>query len=237
MNQPAEIIRLLFPRRCALCDDILPEGGTGVCRKCRGRIHFLKEPLCCRCGRPVAERDQELCGPCRKTERLFEAGFAPFLYSGSIRQSLLRFKYGHRAEYASFYAEAVAAFGKSRLICWRPELIVPIPVYRTRAIRRGYNQASETAEKLSALTGIPWTDKALVRIRQTKPQKELGPEMRRRNLKQAFAAGEVRLPQRILLVDDIFTTGSTIDAAAEKLMESGAEKIWFACISISPGES
>ena len=228
--------RLLYPPRCAVCDALLDRNERMICGECGKTLLFLREPACLRCGRPVEDETEEYCPHCRKTQHLFEKGFAPFIYDGRIRDAVLRFKFGHRAEYAAFFGAAVWTYGKKRIREWDPDLIVPVPVYRERQLRRGYNQAELLAEELSARSGIPCSTHLATRVRHTLPQKELDEKQRRKNLLGAFRiAQDVSVPETILIVDDIYTTGATIDALAAHLLRKGAKKIYFACASAAPG--
>ena len=231
----------LYPRHCPICDRILNRQEPLVCRQCAPRLTVIRGPVCMRCGRPLQEEDEtgraeEYCADCRRTQHLFIRGFAPYVYRDGIRRSVLRMKYGGRAEYARFYAASMYHFGGNLLRQWQPDVIVPVPVHRKRYVKRGYNQAGLLALHLSALAGIP-VDEPVMRVRQTRPQKGLTPAERRKNVRGAFRLCEgVRPAERILLVDDIYTTGSTLDALAAVLLEGGARKLMFACASVSMGE-
>ena len=229
---------VLYPRRCPVCDGLLKKEEPLICRSCAGRITFLKQPLCFRCGKPLEREDREYCGDCRKVRHRYERGFAPFSYRGIMQKSVMRFKYGGRAEYAGFYAAAMMKYGKSMLERWKPDVLIPVPVHPARLARRGYNQAGVLAERLSELCGIPADEKAVLRTKNTRAQKELGGMERKKNLARAFSLAKGFRPEgTVLIVDDIYTTGSTIDALAALLLENGAEKVYFACITVSPGDS
>ena len=119
---------------------------------------------------------------------------------------------------------------------WDPDLILPIPLHRRRRKERGYNQSALISREIGRLLGIPVDEKSLVRSIYTNPQKRLGRGERKRNLNQVFALKKDFLPVPvILLVDDIYTTGSTIDAAAGVLKKIGVEKVYFLTISIGQG--
>lgn len=190
-----------------------------------------------KCGRPLDDDSKECCKECRRRDRLFEQGCAPFLYRRGIQQSMMRFKYGSRPEYGGFYGRAIWSFAKERIRSWKPDVIVPVPLHRSRYRRRGYNQAALIGRTLSELSGIPMDQSLVVRSRRTAPQKGLTGSGRRRNLRDAFRVTGKKIPETILLVDDIYTTGSTMDALAEALKEAGAKKIFFVTGAIAPGES
>ena len=231
-----DLTRVLYPARCPLCDGVLRSDERYICRKCAEQLKFLREPVCAKCGKPLESDDEELCRDCRRRRHSFESGFAPFLYTGKIQSSMMRLKYGGRAEFAEFYAEAMWRYGRTRLLQWRPDLMIPIPIHRQRYVKRGYNQAEEIASHLSARCGIPMDARSLVRVRNTRPQKGLSRKERRDNMKAALAVREGTVyPARVLIVDDIYTTGSTIDAAAEVVKKHGAETVWFATAAVGGG--
>lgn len=235
-----QIADWLYPRHCPLCDRILTRQEPLLCRSCAAHLPMIRGAVCLRCGRPLPEEDgtgraEEYCADCRKTPHLFVQGTAPYVYGGAVQSSVLRMKYGGRAEYARFYAASICQYGGRLLRRWQPDVIVPVPVHRSRYLKRGYNQAELLAEQLSAMTGIP-VDEPVCRIRQTRPQKGLSPAARRKNVQGAFRLLEGAAPaERILLVDDIYTTGSTLDALAAVLLDGGARELMFACASVSLG--
>ena len=233
-----KIAELIYPRHCPFCDCLLSGYEPYLCRKCAASVKVISGPVCMKCGRPLESDTMEFCDNCRRREHSFLRGFAPLTYRGMVQDSITRFKYGNRAEYAAFYSAAILKYGRAHLEQWRPERIVPVPIHPDRYRKRGYNQAEEVALHLSRQLGIPCSSHEIFRQKNTRPQKGLTPSMRRKNLSGAFAAKDgIRLPERVLLVDDIYTTGATLDALAETAAEAGAKKIWFACISIAPGQS
>ncbi len=224
---------MIYPGRCALCDDILNRKEKYVCRECRKNVRFLEGPKCCRCGRPIRDADSELCYACAKRNSFFDEGLAPFAYDKIMIPSLMRFKYGHRAEYADFYAAAILFYGGAKIRRWKAQAVLPVPVHRRRMIRRGYNQAEEIAGRVAAGLNIPDLGRYVRRVKNTKPQKNLNDVQRRNNLRNSFRIDPgIKLPERVMIVDDIFTTGSTIDAMAAEARKRGAEKVFFVCAAI-----
>lgn len=177
------------------------------------------------CGRPVYETE-EYCPDCRKGSHVFDQGRGIFLYNDRMKRSMMKYKYGGCREYGRFYAKAMYVYGKPEIKEWAPQIIVPVPLYAGDRRRRGFNQAEYIASELAGYTGIPHAE--LVRkTRRTKHQKELSAQMRRQNLEEAFAVTKPVEGLRILIVDDIYTTGATMDAMAKCLREKGAEKVCF----------
>lgn len=134
------------------------------------------------------------------------------------------------------FAQEMARCYGEQIKRWRIQEIIPVPLHRRRQRKRGYNQAAILAEELGKLVHIPVNDKAIFRIRNTRPQKELDDAQRTGNLKGAFAvAGQEKVKPVVLVIDDIYTTGSTIQRVAKMLKTAGAEKVYFLTISIGQG--
>ncbi len=227
----SRITDLLYPRRCALCDGILSVHEPFICAECASGLKFRKGCTCIKCGRP-ADPGVTVCNECVKAGHVFDEGFAPFAYSGSIKESIMRFKYHDRPEYARFFAAAILYYGKERIRQWDPDAIVPVPVHRTRLAERGYNQSLLISKEISLATGIPLKKDLVSRVKKTEAQKELSAGERFKNLKNAFEyTGSYKPPDKILIIDDIFTTGSTIDSLSVLFKERGTRKIFVVCVS------
>lgn len=162
-----------------------------------------------------------------------QQGKALYLYRGDIKKTMYRFKYSNKREYAAFFArKAVEKYG-DWLIQNQIEVIVPIPMFAAKKRKRGYNQAESFARALASITGIPVDTKLLVRVKDTTPQKELNDIERKNNLKNAFQKGKSIVQYRhVLVVDDIYTTGSTAQAAATELIKIGVHHVYFMSICI-----
>lgn len=226
-----EIIRkIFFPERCPVCDAALPVCKKGFCEKCYRRLTFIEEPVCFMCGRLVG-KNTVLCPECVHLKRNFEGGRFVFSYS-QVAESIYRFKYMNRPSYARGYALETVRVLKDWIEALSPDAFIPIPLYKKRLIDRGYNQSEELAKELSKLTGVPVKADCVKRIRNTVPQKMMDRKGRQNNLKKAFIVSEnvVELTT-VVLIDDIFTTGSTIDSLAETLKENGVKNIFFITIS------
>ena len=200
---------LLFPRRCPVCGGVAMPKGRLICPACLKQLSFVSSPACMKCGKEIGSREQEYCADCIRRKKSFTRGFALLNYDSRAAVSMAAVKYHNKREYLDFYARAAALrFGKQ----FRQagiQVIVPVPVHASRLKTRGFNQAAVLAEKLSAELGIPW-EELLIRVKKTDPQKSLGSAERLKNLRGAFEAEqEAGKWERVLLVDDIYTTGST----------------------------
>ena len=194
------------------------------------------EPACKKCGKPLVDEREEFCPDCGKKKHVYTQGKAVFVYEGGIRNSMYRFKYGNKREYAEFYADAAIEKYGTWLKRTEAEVLIPVPMFPRKKRLRGYNQAEVFAQALGRKTGIPVERHLIKRVRNTTPQKELNDLQRRSNLKNAFQlTSDIVKYKKVVLVDDIYTTGSTMDEISKTLKESGVKKIYYICISIGEG--
>lgn len=221
-----KILQMLFPLRCPVCDEIVRPSGEKICLECIGRLRLITPPWCMRCGRKLRE-EGEYCAECAGKEHAYIRGRALYEYT-SAAQSIYRFKYDGRQEYADYFGEQMAEYLGEFIEKLRPDGLVPIPLHKSRRNKRGYNQAELLAREIGRRLNIPVYDKLLIRVKNTKPLKELNASQRQNNLKRAFivAQNDVKL-KKLIIVDDIFTTGSTIEEAARVLKRAGVESIYF----------
>ncbi len=226
---------LLFPRHCPVCDDILPFGDKLACDDCIAKIQYIKPPACRKCGKQLYDEGQIYCGDCTRRNHIFDYGIALYDYQ-SMRKSIYRFKYRHRGEYAQFYAKDIYRHLKHEICAMGADAFIPVPLHRTRQDKRGYNQAELVSRELSKLFGIPTRADLVKRNKKTLPQKQLNAISRQNNLKKAFNIGsDVVKLNKTILVDDIYTTGSTLDAVASELRRYGVEKIYYITLCIGEG--
>lgn len=231
-----QALDLIYPPRCPVCHGILSPGAVFVCKKCMGKLPWLKGKTCLRCGKPIYEESEDYCCDCRVEEHIFSQGRAVFLYDEIMRSSIHHFKYLGRTEYAKFYAACAWMKEKEQLQEWEPDQIVPVPLHVSRLRKRGFNQAEIFARALSGYMKVPVDTGCVLRKKSTHAQKDLSPEERRDNLKNAFAPGSSFIQnRRILVVDDIYTTGSTADAVSRVLKDQGAKEIYLLSICIGKG--
>lgn len=227
-------IDLLFPRRCPVCDRPVRPAGGQICRECRPKLQYVRQPLCMKCGKPLNSR-AEYCFDCAHKKHLYDRGVCLYQY-GSVRQTVYRFKYAGRREYARFLGGEMAAGLGKLLLSWKPDGLIPVPLHPARLRRRGYNQAALLAAEIGRCLEIPVYENWIVRCRNTKPQKLLDGRARQNNLKRAFkiVQNDVKL-KTIIVIDDIYTTGSTVDEIAGLCRQNGVEKVYFAALSVGSG--
>lgn len=229
---------ILFPTRCPVCDRILGGDEACICADCERRVPLITGPTCMKCGRPVEDAVQEYCFECTKKNHRYSAGYAALVYNEDMRRAMSGLKFNNRRDNADFFVHELLKGCRSFVEAFAPDMLVPVPIHRSRRRTRGYNQAELLALGLSGHLGIPVID-ALVREKKTLPQKKLSDTERLLNLKGAFAPnpdeGKRIIAGRILLVDDIYTTGSTLEACTETLLEGGAGEVGIICACIGKG--
>lgn len=237
---------LIFPRKCVLCGTTLAmrkykgirenEFFDDLCDKCRAEIIYIEEPVCMKCGKQIESETAEYCFDCFKAKHIYDRGVAVFQYGDAVKKSIYRFKYCNCRKYADFYGTEMWARYKGLLELWKPEAIVPVPIHKKRMKKRGYNQAELIADRLSEVSGIASDKFLLQRVINTVPQKELDGKQRRKNVESAFkVTGNVVKYNKVILVDDIYTTGTTVDACAKALKGAGIKEVYFITICIGNG--
>ncbi|MBQ4536002.1 MAG: ComF family protein [Lachnospiraceae bacterium] len=234
-KKPQKIgIQLLFPLRCPVCDRIVRPFGKKICPECRGRLRRAQAPWCMKCGKQL-QQEEEFCADCRTMQHEYLRGRALYEYE-SVAPAIYRFKYAGRQEYADFFGEEVARSLYDFIERTQAEALVPVPLHSKRFRKRGYNQAELLADAISCYSGIPVCRKLVVRNKNTVPLKYQNPAERQNNLKKAFniAQNDVKL-KTIIVVDDIYTTGSTIDEVARTLKAAGVRNVYFLTLACGTG--
>jgi len=229
----APIVDLVFPPRCPLCGQGL-SAQTGLCASCWNELAIPGEPACECCGRPFEDgvADGAVCAPCLADPPRHDGIAAATLYNDASRRLVLAFKHGNRIALAPMMARLMAAKLDFLDDGW---LIVPVPLHRWRLWRRGFNQAAVLANELARHSGAGVIVDALVRRKATPALGGLGAKARRRALSGAIVVNPrhaSRLREaRVLLVDDVLTSGATSDACISSLKRAGADQVKIACFA------
>ena len=234
------LLASVFPPRCPVCGELKIPWESSTCTECVGVLRKVQEPVCMRCGRELGEDQQEYCVRCRLQPMSFERNFAVWEYDKRMKKSIADFKYNGRKEYADFYIRHMMQMYGERLLRCGVEALIPVPISDKRRRNRGFNQAELLADGLSKQMGIP-SLRLMKRVKNTLPQNGLSPEERKKNLEASIVWNETeekhitRLPQTVALVDDIFTTGITMETCTKVLHEHGILSVYGICISIGNG--
>lgn len=227
------LLGLLYPHTCPICERVTEEE---ICSACKKKLPYIEEPRCMRCGKPLNRENQEFCYDCERHPSAYERGYALWLHGGGVQRCIYQFKYHNRRIYGRFFAKELFSRYGEAVRRWDIATIIPIPLSRKKRRIRGYNQAEILAVEFGRMAGIPVDRRSLVRVRHTRPQKQMNARERRTNVRNAFAwKGEKKIHGNVLLIDDIYTTGNTIESAARELKKAGAGKVYFLTISIGQG--
>jgi len=220
-NWPSIIQDWLYPPTCLLCGDA-GAAGRDLCQSCINSLPYNRT-ACLRCGLTLATHSAEYCGHCQQNPPGFDVTHTLFRYEEPVRYLIHALKF--RADYpcarllGQLMAEHLGEFAD------KPELLIPVPLHRERYRERGFNQATEIARTLSRRLQIPLDPTCCIRTRPTRPQAELPAKERLRNLKKAFQVVSALGAAHVAIIDDVVTTGATVNELAKALRAAGAERI------------
>jgi competence protein ComFC len=223
-------LALLYPEVCQLCQAQRATARDGfVCGKCWSRVRFIRAPFCERCGLPF-EGDittQFVCTNCHELEFHFTSARSAVVARTVVLEAIHRFKYSQAQWFAPFLAGLLIREAAPALRGQPWDFIVPVPLHPVKLRERTFNQAILLARPLARATQIPLNAKILRRINPTATQTLLTREQRAANMRNAFAVrpGASLKDRRIVLVDDVFTTGATTNACAQALREAGVADV------------
>ncbi len=236
-----KVLDLIFPERCVLCGNIMktPESGVAICRHCMKEVPFLDDlPTCRICGCRT-DSFVPVCVTCQTHKHFFNRAVSCFSYEGAVRQSILQYKFGKRRDYCRTFSRLlyyrVLPFHKEEVF----DCVVCAPMSKTDLITRGYHQTALLAKRIAKLLALPFWADAFCKVKETRKQSTLDYQERFKNVKDAFA---LALPKnhfkgkRILLIDDVLTTGATADALSRLLVSAGAAQITVATIAATHKE-
>ncbi|MBQ1172350.1 MAG: ComF family protein [Lachnospiraceae bacterium] len=231
------ILDYLYPPRCPVCDKpvLQKESHDGFCATCLGKLPIIRGKRCCKCGRALSDLEKEYCSDCLKygLAHIYDKGLALCTYDDALRDMIYRLKYGNRSEYANALGKLLADSFATALKRAGAEGVVAVPLHEKRIRKRGYNQAELLAKSFCMHSGIPFYKHYVERVKDTKPLKSMSRPERQNNLKKAFKIGKNDVKLKVsIVIDDIYTTGSTIDALAEVLKEAGVHKVYFLTVAI-----
>ena len=228
-------LQLVLPPACLACEAPTDAAGT-LCSKCWGKMVFVAEPCCDRCGLPFPVDTGAACTSCNQHQPAFKRARSAFLYEGVGRDLVLAFKMADRSYLAPKLAELLHRAAMPLLA--DTDLVVPVPLHRWRLFRRRFNQSAILARLLARQAGKAVAPDLLVRKRWTAPQTKLSRRERRHNLQGAFAVRRGRTAaaagRRVLLVDDVLTTGATASECARALRRAGVESVYVATLARTP---
>nr|QIM10548.1 phosphoribosyltransferase [uncultured Alphaproteobacteria bacterium] len=224
-----KILDFILPYRCMKCGRVLPEPGY-LCDGCSETMNFIGTNCCRKCGHPLYEENtgsKMLCAGCLDRRRSFyRLSRSAVIYDESSKNLILGLKFLDRTENANLLAAMLKVAGKD-IFEAGADVLIPVPLHYTRLIKRRYNQSSLLAVRLGKMVGLPVDNFSLIKHKRTRPQTEFSGRERVANVKGVFS---VRYPERIkgkrvILIDDVMTTGSTLKESSRVLRRAGAKSI------------
>jgi ComF family protein len=221
--------QFFLPPQCPCCERFSEEGKQGFCSNCLSQIRWIEPPFCSICGIPFISREVEThpCGACVTHRKYFTIARALGAFEGSLQEAIHRWKYEGKTYLTPFFADWMAE-GLNRH--WEPgslDLLIPVPLHTRRLRERGFNQALLLVRELSRRTGIPYRKSILQKKKSTIPQVNLSGVEREKELRGTFhVIGKEELSGlSVLLIDDVYTTGATVNECSKVLLRGGAKRV------------
>lgn len=236
------LISLLLTADCGVCQHPLePSNITFVCIDCWSKIKWLKAPYCSKCGRPLSSTLESiptfLCPECRRQNIYFNRAFIPTLYEGVMKKAIHLLKYNKKTGIMRSLQKIIRSYFNCLNSSFPSlDLVVPIPLHRKKLRERGFNQAELIAKVVAKHLQVRLTKGNLKRTKATTTQTSLDRKERRRNLREAFTVRnrDEFQAKNVLLVDDVYTTGTTIKEAAKVLKEAGVKEVYVFALARAP---
>lgn len=228
-----ELIDIIYPPRCHVCQGFLRDDRAleklALCRSCFNGLSRITPPLCPVCGRPfrTREHDNHHCEDCLRESPFYDRTGAPYLYEGTVMEAIHRFKYAGKTYLGHTLGYLLSLFAEKWLGETRNTVMMPVPLHPKKLRQRGFNQSLLLARPVASRMGLELDFLGLRRIRYTLPQTGLKSAERSKNVRKAFEfSGQKALKGwTVLLVDDVATTGSTLNECARVLKRAGADKV------------
>lgn len=219
------LLDFLFPSYCEICAQKL-QGEKYICQKCLKKVKYINANTCSLCGKELTLQVEALCKDCKDTKRYFKEARAIGRYEGVLKDYLHLLKYYHKPYLEILFPDIIKDYAKW-IKDYQFDYIIPIPLHPKRLRERGYNQAELLAKYLSKAYKIKFYKNNLKRKKETLPQVGLNEKERLRNVKNSFIVKhkERVKDKNILLIDDVYTTGATVNECSKELKESGAKKV------------
>lgn len=223
------LLDAVLPHRCLGCADMI-DGEASLCAVCWQQLTLIGAPLCRLCGYPLPQAItvEPLCGGCAIQPPLFDRARAALRYDDGSRRMILRFKHADRTDIARTFGRLMVNAGQELLK--EADLILPVPLHRWRLLQRGYNQSAMLAQTLHRATGVPMIPDLIQRTTSTRSQQGLSGDQRLRNIKAAAFRlhpwhRSKLVDKKVVLIDDVLTTGATVIACTRILRDGGARSI------------
>jgi len=222
---------LIYPKVCLHCNDV-GHNDMDLCQRCFQRLPWV-EFACSRCALPLPNADSNICGACTNRDLYFDQALTAFQFDGFIRDAIYQFKFNQKLNQGKLLAQLLLQHIEEKQLD-TPELIIPVPLHKKRMRQRGYNQALEFSRIVSKKLGSELDYDVVYRNRDTSVQMDLPAKQRHKNVKDAFSVKEnpaVLKHKQVCIIDDVMTTGNTVNEVAKCLKKAGVENINVWCLA------
>ncbi len=231
MKLTDRILSLLYSKKCTFCRNTISyTNNTFICSDCMKSLPFIKGSVCAKCASPREETSMPVCNTCRKFKHPFSDSFTPLLYKDNVRKSILALKFYNKESFCKSFAFLIS----NRVIekgFPHIDFITYVPLSPKGFRERGYNQCELIAAECGKILNLPVVE-TLYRINGTPKQSTLSLTERRKNAKNSFFPKDIKLSGTALLIDDIYTTGSTLSHNASLLLKMGCDKVYIAAVAL-----
>ena len=222
---------LIYPKVCLHCNNA-GHNGMDLCQRCFQRLPWVEYACSC-CALPLSNENANTCGACTNRDLYFDHALSPFQFDGFIRDAIYQFKFNQKLNQGKLLADLLLRHVEEKQLAM-PELIIPVPLHKKRMRQRGYNQALEIARIVSKHLNSELEYNSVYRNRDTSVQMDLPAKQRHKNVKDAFSVRENSTTlknKQVCIIDDVMTTGNTVNEVAKCLKKAGADKISVWCIA------
>ena len=237
MNLLKQLKKLLVPYYCVICG-LQTNNSYGICDPCFSDLPWLTH-YCARCSNPLINSNNLLCGSCLKSKLYYDKIISLFHYRPPISQLITQFKFHKKLHLSRNFSQLIVSqlndFINTSNIKF--DIVIPVPLHRKRIKERGFNQANEIAKLIAKKLQILLANNVVVRVKNTSPQTELPSKQRKRNVKNAFFVQGNIQDKNILIIDDVITTGATVNELSRVLKKSGADHIVVCSLTRSSPDS
>ncbi len=222
----------IYPKTCLTCNQVLAmDLEKYFCERCLPTIEYI-DTFCEKCGKKIHKDDE--CKDCKEILHYFDKGRSLFVYKDEIKQAIIDYKYHQDLSKGKSFARLFYNH-IDEINDWIIDVVVPVPLHKEKYIERGFNQSEIIAKELSCLSNFDYNNKSLVRVKNTDSQKSLKRADRFQNMQESFFVSDNTFKDKtVLLVDDVYTTGATIDSCAKALLDAEAKNVYF--ITVATGE-
>jgi len=229
-NLLPQVLPRLLPNSCIFCHTPCKKSTVDICQHCLSELPWL-EHTCYQCGNPMPPMNNslDLCGSCLATPPYFDQLISLFHYHSPVNRMITSLKFSNQLHYAHLFAALLMKKLQQTAHYQLPEAIIPMPLHRKRLCERGFNQALEIAKPMAKALSIPIDINSCIRNKATEPQAQMHAKQRQQNLVDAFSIPSKLLYQHVAIVDDVVTTGTTVNELAKTLRKAGVHQIDVWC--------